>query len=119
MERARALPELLLVDDDASSRAILGLALRSAGFHVSSCGGVQEALALLARRRFRWLVTDGMMEPEDGFILARRARALDRKLRIAMVSALYQRADDAEGTIDRFFPKPIPLEDLIEWLRTT
>lgn len=110
--------KILVVDDDASGRAMLALSLRQAGFAVDSAAGGPEALALIeGGRPYDCLVTDARMDPMDGFELARRARGLRPGLRIALTSALFG-PDDARGApIDQYFPKPLCVEAVAAWLQ--
>ena len=62
------------------------------------------------------MVTDGKMSPIDGMELSRQAKRLDPGLRIALVSATVTEEDCHGCPIDKFFPKPLPLEELLRWL---
>ena len=108
---------MLVVDDDASMRAMLDLSLRRAGIATLTAASGPEALALLSTRPVAALVTDGRMDAMDGFELSRRAKRLRPDLRIAMVSAVVAESD-AEGTpIEKVFEKPVSVTGLVEWLR--
>lgn len=110
-------PAVLVVDDDASLRTILSLSLRRAGYPTLSAASGQEALDLLATRPIGCMVTDGRMEPMDGFELSRRAKVLRPDLRIAMISAVFT-ADDTRGMpIDHIFEKPIAVANVVAWLQ--
>ncbi len=109
-------PSVLVVDDDASSRAILGLALRRAGFRPTTAAGGEEALELLRRRDFDWLVTDALMLPMNGFQLAARAREIRPGIRTVMISALDAAADARRLEIEKFFAKPVDSAALETWL---
>lgn len=111
-------PAILVVDDDASSRVMLALSLRQAGLAVDTAAGGDEALDMLRRRRYRWLLTDGRMSPMDGFRLAREAKRLQPGLHIIMISAIYtQRDAEARGAmIERFLPKPVAVDQLVRWI---
>ncbi|MBI4422127.1 MAG: response regulator [Elusimicrobia bacterium] len=115
----RPAADVLLVDDDPSGLAILGLALRRAGLSVVSFSNPNAAIEELRRRRFRWLVTDAQMTPQDGFELARIARQSDPDLRIVMISALVSESDIEDTPIERLFSKPVPFENLVAWLKDT
>lgn len=110
-------PAVLIVDDDASQRAMLSLALKRAGYPTLSAASGPEALRLLATRPVDCLVTDGRMEPMDGFELALQAKTLRPELRIAMISAVFTAADAASAPIDRVFEKPIALGSVVAWLQ--
>ncbi len=107
---------VLVVDDDASSRAMLGLSLRRAGFQVELAGSGDEALAALKKSPFEYLVTDARMSPMDGFELSRRAKELRPALHVALVSALYDDDSLLDAPIDKVFSKPVAVERLQSWL---
>jgi two-component system chemotaxis sensor kinase CheA len=66
---------LLLVDDSAFFRNMLGPVLKAAGYTVTAVAGAHEALALLRQgRAFDVLVTDIDMPGMDGFALAEAVR---------------------------------------------
>ncbi len=110
-------PAVLIVDDDASLRAMLSLSLKRAGYPVLSAANGPEALELLATRPIGCLVTDGRMDPMDGFGLARQAKTMHPELRIAMLSAVFTASDDAGAPIDRMFEKPVAVSSLVAWLQ--
>lgn len=107
---------VLVVDDDASGRAILALSLRQAGYEVKVASNGEDALHLLAQFQFDWMITDARMHPMTGFELSVRAKALQTHLKILMVSALYTQRDAAGFPVDKFLPKPIPVEQVLDTL---
>ncbi len=109
-------PAVLVVDDDASLRTLLGLSLRRAGYLTLTAASGLEALELLASRPIAFMVTDGCMSAMDGFELSRRAKGLCPGLRIAMISALFGRHDGDGAPIERIFEKPAEVADLVAWL---
>lgn len=111
-------PAVLIVDDDASLRAMLSLSLKRAGYPTLSAGSGAEALELLATRPIDCMVTDGRMDPMDGFELSRRAKTLKPELRIAMVSAVFNSSDAGTSPIDRMFEKPLAVSSLVAWLQS-
>lgn len=110
-------PAVLVVDDDASMRSMLSLSLRRAGYPTLTAASGSEALRLLATRPVGCLVTDGRMDPMDGFELSRRAKTLRPTLRIAMVSAVFTASDIGGSPVDRVFEKPIVVPNLVAWLQ--
>jgi CheY-like chemotaxis protein len=107
---------ILVVDDDPSYQAMLGLSLRKRGHSVRLAGGGAQALQLLRAEKFDWLVTDAKMSPMDGFQLAREAALLQPALRIVMISAVSTNEDIASSPIEKTFSKPAALEELFAWL---
>ncbi|MGH9937776.1 MAG: ATP-binding response regulator, partial [Blastocatellia bacterium] len=67
---------LLLVDDDADARDVLGAILRQGGAEVYVTASAAEAVSLLRRRRPDILISDIGMPEEDGYSLIRRVRSL-------------------------------------------
>jgi two-component system NtrC family sensor kinase len=106
---------LLLVDDSATARAIVGDALEMAGFTVLGAGSGAEALELFSRERPDVVVCDLVMPGMDGIALVRVLRAMDP---LASIIILTEQGDvDAcvralrEGA-EGFLGKGMPLEVL-------
>ncbi len=111
-----ATPSVLIVDDDAAGLAMLSLSLRQSGFLVRTAESGEAALKLLRANRADWLVTDLRMHPMDGIELAAQAKSLQPDLRVVMVSAVYGERDQAAPEVEKFFPKPLAVDRLIDWL---
>jgi PAS domain S-box-containing protein len=118
-ERLRGL-RILTVDDDQSTREMLGEALRRAGAEVMVAGSARDALQLLPVFRPDVLVSDIGMPDEDGYDLLRSIRALpaDRGGTIPAVALTgYAREEDRAATrragYQAVTPKPVNLEELI------
>lgn len=109
--------KVLLVDDEKSMLTLLGLHLSRAGLEVYGALDAATAAARLAQEPFDWLVVDGQLGPDDGFLLAEQAKALQPDLRVAMISGYYERAD-AVGAVEKLFPKPVDTEELLAHLRS-
>ncbi|MBI4369333.1 MAG: response regulator [Elusimicrobia bacterium] len=107
----------LIVDDDFSSRVVLAIALRQAGFEVRTAASSQEALTLLQSEPFLWLITDGDMGSVSGYDLSREARRIYPNLRIAMISALSAGPRIQDFPIEKAFVKPVAVEEVISWMR--
>ncbi|HEU4403914.1 MAG TPA: ATP-binding protein [Polyangiaceae bacterium] len=67
---------VLVVEDEADTRALLAFALGQCGALVTEAAGAAEALACLERERFDVLVSDVGMPGEDGYSLLERVRRL-------------------------------------------
>jgi two-component system cell cycle sensor histidine kinase/response regulator CckA len=108
---------VLVVDDDAAFRAILGLALRRSGFSVETASDGEAALRRLSDRGYDWLVTDLGMSPMGGKELCARARKARPDLRIAVISGI----GDAEAIdachAEKVYAKPVSLDRLTKDLR--
>lgn len=110
-------PAILVVEDDASLRTMLSLSLRRAGYPTLTAATGLEALDLLKTRPIGCMVTDGRMEPMDGFELSRRAKTLRPELRIAMISAVFTALDAGNSPVERVFEKPVAVSSLVAWLQ--
>jgi DNA-binding response OmpR family regulator len=107
---------ILLVDDDRSHLQMLALHLRIAGFRVQTASGGEQALGLLRAKRYDCLLTDAEMSPLDGFELCREAGRIDPRLRLIMISGAHLERCIAGLRIEKFFPKPLPLDQLVGWI---
>ena len=116
---------VLVVDDNASSRQILGEALLSLRFAVTMAESGEEALRLLVRRDsdIRVVLLDWKMPDMDGTECARRIRALNllHPPAVVMVTA-YGREEvrrEAENVgVDAFLLKPVGRSVLFDAIAT-
>ena len=95
-QRAR----ILIVEDDATIRTILEMALMGAGFrHVSSCARGDEGLQEILRTKPDLVLLDVMLPGLDGFTLARRVRGTPAlaATRILMLTARSENEDIVRG----------------------
>lgn len=81
------MPRLLLVDDEAGIRRILGSLLRSAGHDVVEAPGVAKARAELDAGVFDLVLTDQKMLDGDGLAVLAACRELDPTLPVVMLTA--------------------------------
>jgi CheY-like chemotaxis protein len=111
---------VLLVEDDADAREMLGYLLDQHGADVESVGSAREAMQAFDARPFDIILSDLEMQDEDGFSLVRRIRAREsvaqRRIPAVAVTA-YGRAEDRARTMaagfDRHVVKPVDIADLI------
>jgi PAS domain S-box-containing protein len=78
---------VLLVDDEADSRDVIGRFLGAAGATVTVAASVAEALAALARETFDVILSDIAMPGDDGLVLAQTVRARGIPGRLVAVTA--------------------------------
>ena len=108
-QRAR----ILIVEDDATIRTILEMALMGAGFrHVSSCARGDEGLQESLRTKPDLVLLDVMLPGLDGFTLARRVRGTPAlaATRILMLTARSENEDIVRGLeagADDYVTKPL------------
>ena len=107
-QRAR----ILIVEDDATIRTILEMALMGAGFrHVSSCARGDEGLQEILRTKPDLVLLDVMLPGLDGFTLACRVRGTPAlaATRILMLTARSENEDIVRGLeagADDYVTKP-------------
>lgn len=107
---------ILLAEDDDSMRLFLARALERAGHSVISVAQGDEALPVLAEQRFDLLLADIVMPQMDGIELARRAVAIDARIRVMFITGFAAVAlkNRRVGETDaRVLSKPFHLRDLV------
>jgi len=115
--------KILIVEDDATIRTILEMALLGAGFrHVSSCSRGDEGLAEVRRTRPDLVLLDIMLPGLDGFQVCARIResAALAATRVIMLTARTQPEDIVRGLdcgADDYVTKPFEREVLVARVR--
>lgn len=111
---------VLIVDDDADARFLMGEVLTADGAEVTEAASVRDALRAMRARRFDALLADIGMPGEDGYVLIRTVRALaaDQGGRIPAVAVTaYASSRDRERTLaagfDAHVPKPVEAPNLV------
>ena len=111
MTRAR----LLIVDDEPIQRESLGGFLMKQGYEVVLAADGESALAMIAASPFDLVITDGKMPGIDGLELVARARDIDPRLDVMIVTA-YGNVSGAVEAMRRgavgYLTKPIDLDEL-------
>jgi two-component system, cell cycle sensor histidine kinase and response regulator CckA len=112
---------ILVVDDDAGNRETLTELLALSGHDVAAADSGKSALEAVARadKAFDVALVDLAMPDMDGLELARRLRAGDPALRIALVTGWEPSAVDGHaetGLIEAIFRKPIDLPAINRFL---
>ncbi|HEX8465184.1 MAG TPA: response regulator [Abditibacterium sp.] len=102
--------QILLVDDDTNVLLTLAIALRRAGHSVTVAQNGWQALNLLRRQAFTFLISDVKMPGMTGLELAARAHDLTNPPRVILTSALD--VDLSEGIAEAFMAKPIDVPKL-------
>jgi two-component system, OmpR family, response regulator len=109
-------PVILVVDDEAGVRDLLGDALRLGGYETFEATDGMAALTALRKRPANLLVIDINMPLMDGFELLERLRDTGDLTPALMLSARGDKSDIARGLrlgADDYVTKPFSLEELL------
>lgn len=115
-------PLILVVDDDRTTRLIIGKALRSAEFEVLEAGDGREALSLLDGHQPDLVLVDVVMPGMDGYEVCRRMRARPNLYTVPVIIVTGSEDFEAigkayEAGATDFFAKPINSQLLRERVR--
>lgn len=107
---------ILVVEDDANTRKLLGAVLRSNGYNpVLSVNGL-EALEALETNNVDLMIIDVMMPKMNGYELTQTLREGGSTIPMLMLSAKQNVADIKQGFIvgiDDYMTKPFDIEELL------
>lgn len=70
--------QIMVIDDSASLREVVGIALRSAGYEVLEAADGKQALAKLDGRRVHLMICDVNMPVMDGITFVRTVKQMPR-----------------------------------------
>jgi len=110
------LPDLLIVEDKSSLRTVLRKTLEAADYTVEEAADGEQALSLLARRRYLAVLCDLKLPGADGFGVLQAALEADPAVPVILMTA-YGTIEDAvramkEGAYD-FLAKPVDTDHLL------
>ena len=113
-------PLILVVDDEAAQRDILGGLLRKQGYAVREVPSGAAALAVLRAEPVDLILTDVKMPAMSGLELLREARALNPELPVVVLTA-YGNVTDAvvamrDGAVD-YLTKPVDIDAVLHRVR--
>ena len=111
---------VLLIDDDANSRAVVGEYLRLDGHDVVDTDDPFMSLAKLRAGGFDAVITDRAMPKMSGDQLAMQVKSFDAKIPVLMVTGfgdLMSAAGEHPESVDAVISKPVTLEQLRAALR--
>ena len=108
---------ILIADDDPTSRIVLSATLKKLGHQVTVTKGGAEALAMFDKAEVPVLISDMLMPDVDGLELCRRVRALDRPkytyiILLASVGGKSGYLEGMKAGADDFINKPFDEEQL-------
>ncbi|HEV3474247.1 MAG TPA: MtrAB system response regulator MtrA [Actinomycetota bacterium] len=112
-------PMILVVDDDARLREILGIALEDEGYGVRLAATGEEALEAMEREDHDLLILDVMLPGRDGFELCREIRTKSL-VPILMLTAKTDTVDvvvGLESGADDYVTKPFVTKELVARIR--
>lgn len=106
---------VLIVDDDLEAGGALAKVLELRGFRVSLCRDGSSALGLLrGDARPDFILTDLLLPDMDGREVAREARRLAPKARIALITGWSFDENPDSSLVDAVFLKPIEIRAVID-----
>ena len=113
---------VLVVDDDESIRALVGIALRRAGFEVVEAADRESALGVVDARTVAVVVLDVSMPGMSGIDVVRTLRRRPDTATLPVI--LMTGSGDEDSVIaglsagaDDFLPKPVRLDELVARVR--
>jgi len=110
------LPTLLLVDDDATFRAVLKRALEKRGYAVTAADSVETALPLAEANPPEYAVIDLKMHGASGLVLVQRLHELDPNTRIVMLTGYASIATAVEAIklgATHYLSKPANADEIL------
>ena len=112
---AQPSPNILVVEDDRETRALIAKYLRTNACHVTTATDGREMARAMADRRVDLLILDVMLPGEDGLSLCRKVRA-ESQTPIIMLTARGEDVDRIVGLemgADDYLPKPFNPRELL------
>jgi two-component system OmpR family response regulator len=113
-------PHIIVVDDEAAARDMIGDYLRMHGFAVTSCDGGQSLRAEIARQSPDLIVLDLNMPEEDGLSIIRDLKQKSG-VPVFMLTATASPIDRVVGLelgADDYLAKPCELRELLARIRS-
>ena len=107
---------ILIVDDNASIRKLIGVYLEPEGYNVLYASDGTEALDVLDKNRVDLMIADVMMPKMDGYTLTEDLRDAGYNMPILMVTAKETFEDKKRGFragIDDYMVKPIDMNEMV------
>ena len=110
-----ARPEILIVEDDDTTREMLMLALESQGYQPIVVASAADAIATLDRKPMDVVITDLGLPDLTGWQVAALAKDKQPGIYVILITGWGSDVDDAAyPAVDKLLRKPIPLQALYE-----
>jgi two-component system, OmpR family, response regulator len=113
-------PHIIVVDDEAAAREMVGDYLRMHGFTVTLCDGAAGLRATMAKSRADLIVLDLNMPQEDGLSVIRKLKQ-SSSVPVIMLTATASSIDRVVGLelgADDYVAKPCELRELVARIRS-
>lgn len=109
--------QVLVVDDDASTLALLEKSFTKWGYDTLTAGNGRQAMEVLSSNRIDMVVSDWVMPEMNGLELSRKIRGMELKyyIYIILISAQDTRMDVVRGLesgVDDYLAKPMNMDEL-------
>lgn len=108
----------LIVEDDGTSRHVLGRLLRLSGYDISCAATISEAQAKLGDRP-QWLILDLTLPDGKGIDLLQQVRSNNLPIKVAITTGTTDEAmlsDVLQLHPDAIFHKPFDISKVMHWL---
>ena len=117
--------DILVIEDDVPTRALMVYGLKKKGYNVEQAGNGEEGLRLMQGRLFHMVLSDIMMPFMDGLECVKRLREWEKETARTPQYICALSANSAPVDIDKtlqagfnqFFPKPANLKQIIRELQ--
>jgi CheY-like chemotaxis protein len=111
-------PRILVVDDDAAIRELLRFVLEEEGYEVIEAADGAEGLQRYQEAPTALVITDLQMPGMDGLELMRALRRMVSTPTLMAISGDLNALTQAQGLTPHTFAKPLPLEQVLEAVRS-
>lgn len=114
------LPAILLIEDDLSMRSMMIDFFAQKPYTLSAASSGAEALKLIKEKRFDLVITDIIMDNQDGLEVIRAIKNSYPEIKVIAISGggklsaeIYLKIASLLGAIS-IFQKPFPMHDLLK-----
>ena len=112
------MPRILVIDDNAAIRELLRLVLEEEGYEVIEAADGAEGLQRYQEAPTALVITDLQMPGMDGLELMMALRRMVLTPALMAISGDLNALTQAQGLTPHTFAKPLPLEQVLEAVRS-